>query len=137
MAVDFQVAALRHFRDGRLLENNKRWPNADQLFGFSAECSLKAVMIGLGAPVTKKGKPRDPHHLVHIDRLWDEFLSFIGNRGGAKYAIAQKNPFSDWSVDQRYQKIKRVRHTVIEKHGEAAKATLAILQAAELDGIVR
>ena len=41
---DFADAHRRHWEDAELLHDHGRWANADQLYGFSAECGLKAVM---------------------------------------------------------------------------------------------
>ena len=48
---DFTDAHCRHWDDAELLFKLQRWANADQLYGFSAECGLKAVMTFLGMPV--------------------------------------------------------------------------------------
>lgn len=39
----FVDAHRRHWDDAELLLGNARWANADQMYGFSAECGLKAV----------------------------------------------------------------------------------------------
>ena len=48
---DFSDAHRRHWEDAELLHAYSRWANADQLYGFSAECGLKAVMQVLGMHV--------------------------------------------------------------------------------------
>ncbi|MDE0002871.1 MAG: hypothetical protein OXQ29_09265 [Rhodospirillaceae bacterium] len=35
---DFLDAHRRHWCDAELLFNDSRWANADQMYGFSAEC---------------------------------------------------------------------------------------------------
>ena len=45
---DFVDSHRRHWQDAELLFDQSRWANADQLYGFSAECGLKAVMKALG-----------------------------------------------------------------------------------------
>ena len=47
---DFADAHRRHWEDAELLYGHERWANTDQLYGFSAECGLKAVMRSLGMP---------------------------------------------------------------------------------------
>lgn len=37
------------------------------------------------------GGPDNPKHRVHIDKLWDEFLTFSTGRGGARYAAVFDN----------------------------------------------
>lgn len=66
-AADYGDAHLRHWEDAELLFNDDRWANADQLYGFSAECGLKALMRALGGmPVDATGKPTSTKHLKHI-----------------------------------------------------------------------
>ena len=56
---DFRDAHLRHWQDAELLFEHQRWANADQLYGLSAECGLKAVMRALGMPVGRHGFQRN------------------------------------------------------------------------------
>lgn len=44
LGTDFVDAHERHWRDAELLWQHQRWANADQLYGLSAECGLKALM---------------------------------------------------------------------------------------------
>ena len=53
---DFVDAHRRHWEDAELLFDHQRWANADQLYGLSAECGLKAVMQILGMPVDDQGR---------------------------------------------------------------------------------
>lgn len=57
LPVDFVDAHRRHWADAELLFDHERLGNADQLYGFSAECGLKAVMTGLGMPLDPSGRP--------------------------------------------------------------------------------
>ena len=139
MGIDFPESAARHSRDAEQLLENRRWGNADQLSGFCSECALKAVMRGLGMPTTSKGRPREKHHLVHVDKLWDEFFLLAEERGGGRYLekLTADNPFQDWNVDQRYFRNRDVGPARARKHVEAAKGVMAVLEAAELDGVIR
>ncbi|MCC6156588.1 MAG: hypothetical protein IT350_00950 [Deltaproteobacteria bacterium] len=76
---DFADAAGRHWTDAETLFDAKRWPNADQLYGFAAECTLKAIMVGLGMSVVAD-RPQYPSHRVHIDKLWNEFRTFAAGQ---------------------------------------------------------
>ena len=69
MREDFPGAATRHFRDGALLEENRRISNADQLFGFAAECAIKSALMGLPG-YAESGALAGPYH-KHVDQLWD------------------------------------------------------------------
>jgi len=67
---DFVDAYHRQWADAELLFANDCWANADQLYGFSAECGLKAVMKTLGMPVDETGIPEEREHRVHVQDLW-------------------------------------------------------------------
>ncbi|MBF0176839.1 MAG: hypothetical protein HQL63_08335 [Magnetococcales bacterium] len=59
----YDQAAMRHFRDAQLLEKEGRLANADQLYGFAAECAIKFAVAGCrknSGSVEKK----------HINDLW-------------------------------------------------------------------
>lgn len=66
---DFLDAHRRHWCDAELLFNDSRWANADQMYGFSAECGLKAVMKGLGMQVDPVGIPVDERYRKHVQEL--------------------------------------------------------------------
>jgi len=104
LPVDFHNAHLRHWNDAELLRKHNRWANADQLYGFSAECGLKAVMQCLGMPTDKTGKPTERRNLKHVQDLWPQFRSFARLRSGGRFSdmLPEKNPFADWSQDNRY-----------------------------------
>lgn len=138
-AVDFPEAAKRHWSDAGHLLMDQRFPNADQLFGLSAECALKAVMVGIGMALRSDGAPDARKHRVHIDELWDEFLTFVANRGGARYSVhltAVNNPFSDWDVGQRYAPSSTILANQVQRHQAGALLAQKCLTAAILDGVI-
>ena len=47
----------RHWEARRALVRGEALANADQLYGFSAECGLKAVMVKNGMPIDDLGVP--------------------------------------------------------------------------------
>jgi hypothetical protein len=48
IASDFSAAARRHDRGAALLQRAQRVATAEYLYGLSAECSLKAVLLAPG-----------------------------------------------------------------------------------------
>jgi hypothetical protein len=138
MDVDFSESARRHFEDAGSLREGKRHPNADQLYGIAAECALKAIMVGLGAPTKPTGDLADPKHWKHLPELWAEFQAFPTGRAGARYlsVLPRDNPFDDWGVAQRYAPTASVKVPAVEAHFKATRAVLAALQRAAEDGIV-
>jgi len=138
METDFRDAADRHRGDALLLLEMDRLANADYLFGLAAECGLKALMVALGMATSSHGVPREYHHKVHVDALWDEFLAFAGGRGGARYALrlGSDNPFGDWRISQRYCHRSGFGHDRVTPHARAARLVRGLLDASLLDGVV-
>ena len=139
MPVDFRDAAERHSEDAGHLLGDARSANADHLFGLSAECALKAVMLSLGMTLRPDGAPEDRQHRVHINQLWNEFVTFAHDRSGAHYAARMAgvlNPFDDWDVNQRYQHRSSITRELAEKHQQAAMTAKQVLETAVLNGDV-
>ena len=116
--VDFADAHRRHWEDAELLYDHERWANADQLYGFSAECGLKAVMRSLGMPVETPGQYRK-----HVQELWPIFEDFAKDRDGGRYLdlLPDGEPFSDWSHHDRYAHRERFNRVTVEPRREAAQ----------------
>lgn len=135
---DYFDAHLQHWEDGELLFNSCRWPNADQLYGFSAECGLKALMKALGGmPVNTQGRPTNPSHMVHVEQFWSVFATFTKGRVGAQYVprIPKGTPFADWSHHNRYTHRRHIQRSYVELHRRAAKGIGIVLARAKLQGI--
>lgn len=91
----FRAAAHRHYADAAHLLGEARYPNADHLAGFAAECGLKTIMLDTEALVMKDDKP---HYLaedgkpgsratVHINGLWEQARqSLQGRTAATRYA---------------------------------------------------
>ena len=65
----FDVAAVRHFRDGDFLREQQCLDNADQLFGFAAECAIKSALVTLPGCLQDDGLAKK--YKEHVDQLWD------------------------------------------------------------------
>ena len=123
-AADFPGAHVRHWQDAELLARGERWANADQLYGFSAECGLKAVMVANGMPVAPgSGSPTKRHHKQHIQNLWSTFSSFVSGRpaAGLLHHLPQSNPFAQWTQDNRYAASRHFDAAAVAPHREAAQ----------------
>jgi hypothetical protein len=151
MSVSYKESAKRHFVDATRLETARgtSFGNASQLFGFSAECSLKALLIGLGLTTDADGSVRDRRRFGHLPFLWREFTTFAQGRNGAKY-VSFLNPgtpnryqdsFQNWSVDHRYRNNswhdQNVHNAVVAEQRIGAKRCIQALQKAILDGVVK
>ena len=93
---DFYNAYKRHLDDAEYLYAASRWPNADQLYAYSAECGLKCLMQLFGMFVDLlKGKPL-PKDRIHADEIWDRYETYRAGRGAIGYELPQINPFSEY-----------------------------------------
>jgi hypothetical protein len=52
MSEPYSTAAMRHWQDATLLDESRRLANADQLYGFAAECGLKSALVAVGSGKT-------------------------------------------------------------------------------------
>jgi hypothetical protein len=132
---DFWDAHERHWEDAELLQKEERLPNADHLYGLSAECGLKALMVGMGLAVGPRGSvPRE--YRSHIDQLWDKFRTWADQQRYSGYANAlpRENPFEDWSVDQRYCHRSDFQSQSVARHRQGAQAVRGLVRAARQDG---
>ena len=132
---DFGGAAVRHYRDGDLLQRNARMANADQLFGFAAECGIKcalATVLGLAGRGGLQSRYKE-----HIETLWDlAAIQSTQKRYPCLYAVLTglQNPFADWSTDQRYGPDDVTSESAVGNHRTAAGR---ILGAVGLTGELR
>ena len=121
----FDVAAVRHFRDGGILSERQSLENADQLFGFATECAIKSVLVTLPGCV-QQGELAKKYR-EHIDQLWDLVpLQGLQRRYPGLFAVLRglKQPFGDWSTDQRYGPDDTITAEALARHREAAKRLL-------------
>ena len=141
-SADFTDAHLRHWEDAELLFRSARWPNADQLYGFSAECGLKTVMRALGMPVhPTTGSPAQQAHRKHVQDLWSEFAKFVTGvqgRKGVRYLglLPGGKPFNDWSHHDRYAHRGNFPQQDVEQHQKAARGIRRMVQHAGQDGLL-
>lgn len=138
MEISFQEAARRHWNDAEILKSKERAANADQLYGLTAECALKAVLVRLGEPTTPTGDFEDRNRWIHIDRLWPEYQTLASGRRGQRYLSPlsgfAENPFADWAVEHRYAAdFATPRNAAVEAHKKAARACLVVLERAAAD----
>jgi hypothetical protein len=125
MPEDYAVAATRHFRDAALLEESRRVANADQLFGFAAECAIKQALVDL--PGFRAGGTLAPAYHKHVNQLWDLVpLQNIPRRYGGLVVVLKglRQPFADWSTDQRYGADGVVTGEAMGRHRRAAARIL-------------
>jgi hypothetical protein len=128
LVTNYADAAARHWNDGKHLEAGKRSDNADQLYGFAAECAIKSAIIGMAAapvsPEVQKG------YWHHIDGLWDRapVQQLSRNFSGLALLLRQPNPFANWSVEQRYHVSGSVTAEQLETHRMFTQRLLSAVQ---------
>ena len=122
-SADFANAHVRHWRDAELLFRAGCWANADQLYGLSAECGLKAVMVADGLSIDTDGSPRNRKYMKHVDTLWDIFCAFVQGRptGRLLHHLPQPNPFASWSLGNRYASDVHFNEQTVDPHRRAAR----------------
>src|SRR3954453_24039370 len=99
----FDVAAVRHFRDGNHLNDLQSLDNADQLYGFAAECAIKSALV------TLHGCIQDGHlvkmYREHVDELGGlAALQSLQPLPARLLAVIKgiRQPFSGWSTVHLY-----------------------------------
>lgn len=80
-------------QDAESLYRAGRYGTADHLFGLAAECALKVLLL-------QQSQQRDAGKPVHLPQLWEEYSRAATGRGSK--AVPQRNPFSGWSINDRY-----------------------------------
>jgi hypothetical protein len=138
MQTDYLDAFVRHLRDARLLFDGAWWANADQLYGYSAECGLKCLMQAFGMSLEPggSGKPGERADRVHADKIWDRYQVYRTGYGFAKYVLPRQNPFYDWSIDNRYAGESNFDMAYVEPHKDGAEAVEAVIAQAKEDGLI-
>ncbi len=137
MPTDFYDAFHRHRQDGEILYERQRWANADHLYGLSAECGLKALMLKLGMPVSPAGVPQGPYR-IHIDRLWTSFRIFASGKLPPYYFsfLSSNNPFRNWDIGQRYENQSGFNQATVDPHRQEVQKIKQMLDKAKSDGIL-
>ncbi len=108
--INFIKSAKRHYDDAKILLNANSVPNAGQLFGFCAECGLKALLIAYGLttdPSTGDLNLSDSDkkkYLRHINVLCNNISIFTQDTTYASYLAIMPSIafFLDWRTDHRY-----------------------------------
>lgn len=133
MSENYKEAARRHFEDAEYLHLDSRHPNAAQLYGLSAECSIKALLVALGHSIKIK---------KHIDELAISIVSietYVNSRVGNRYsaAISSVQCFSDWKISHRYESASAIPLNSIDKWQQSANDVQVMIQQAFIDGFIK
>ena len=145
--IDFSTSAKRHFQDAKFVEDNNLLANAGQLYGFCAECGIKALLIALGYPTDAEGSPINQalagnlnirKHINQLVAIRIQIDSYASGRSGAKYLalIPNIDSFADWSVDHRYYDQHQIPPSITAWQ-QAATEMMRMMQEASSDGVLR
>jgi hypothetical protein len=118
----FDIAALRHWRDGVLLERETRLSNSDQLYGFAAECAIKVALVGFPGFVDADDRLMNQYR-EHIEILWNRVpVQGIQRRFPGLAAVLQlANPFTEWTTNHRYADDDAATPAARIRHRETAR----------------
>jgi hypothetical protein len=136
VATDFKDAHDRHFADANTLYHANRWANADHLYGLSAECGLKALMVSFGMQLQTNGAPNKSDK-EHINKLLPRYEAYrSGHHEGINYPLSQTNPFTNWDVNQRYDSQVGFTQSAVDPHQQGAKCIKQLVMKAQLAGLL-
>lgn len=150
--VAYEHAARRHWADAETLFNQGRLANAGQLYGFVAECGLKALLLACGVrpsptdggiPGEHPAKPGKPHPLrQHMPSLTSRIAAhgqlIPDGHQATRYlaTMPSLNRFHDWSVDHRYWHDGALPLTSVPDWRSAAQEVSTMLDQAKQDGVL-
>jgi hypothetical protein len=132
---DYLDAMERHWLDAEKLFhlNPPSLANADQLYGLSAECGLKALMRKWGMQLNHNNVPVDSLDRKHADHIWVRYETYRQGRS-TTLALPTTNPFDDWSFHLRYSNRNYFQQTVVEGHMRGAALVKSLVGQAKHDG---
>lgn len=137
MKEDFLDAHQRHWHDAELLFQMQRWANADHLYGFAAECGLKALMEELR--IRPQGKDGRGHIMEPktADSIWSKYQTCLsGQMCATKFLLPNTNPFDDWLASQRYVNQAGFDEERVQNHRDGAKIVCDLLKKLEREGVI-
>jgi len=133
---DFLDAHDRHWQDAETLFVGKRFANADHLYGLSAECGLKRLMMAFGMKTHSDGTPEDKNDLVHVDKVWVRYESYRSGHSATDYTLPLSNPFGDWDVSQRYANQSQFNRASAASHRRGADFVRNLIKRANMEGLL-
>ena len=138
MQADFQDAHQRHWEDAERLLLVGRLANADHLYGVSAECGLKKLMLAFGMPYdAAKDMPGLLSDRAHANKIWMRYETYrAGHVQGVGYILPANNPFHDWDVSDRYANQSNFSLARVQGHQAGSQVIRALIKKAQLEGMI-
>lgn len=149
--VAYELAARRHMTDAESLFSTGRLANAGQLYGFVAECGLKALLLACGILPDADGgipgrHPANPNKSHPLRQHMPSLTGRIATHGqlipdgqqATKYMATMPNlgHFNDWSVDHRYWRDAALPLASVANWRSAAQEIAQMLDQAKQDGVL-
>lgn len=121
--VHLEQSARRHYDDGVLLMDSRRFDAAGYHFGFAAECAIKHLMRGLGVMAD------DPPIWQHFPELRNLALQSISGRSaGPLRAMLERDNFMQfWDVRMRYARNGSIKEEVAKRWRRDADEAIGYL----------
>ena len=150
-STNYSEAARRHLVDAEFLFASNRKANSGQLYGFVAECGMKALLIACKVPtdidggIAKKNplNPKKGHPLrQHIPVLMDSIAAYGAlipdGALAAKYMAIIYNVvhLKNWSIDHRYWRESALPLASVTAWRTAAQDIGKMLDQAKEDGVL-
>lgn len=134
---DYLDAMERHWLDAEHLFQltPPSLANADQLYGLSAECGLKALMMKWGMTLNPNNAPSLRSDRTHADEIWDRYEAY--RQGGfSSLALPGARYFDDWSIHDRYVSRSYFQQSVVDGHRQGAAIVKSLVAQAHIEGVL-
>jgi hypothetical protein len=134
---DYLDAMERHWLDAEHLFQHTppRLANADQLYGLSAECGLKALMMKWGMTLNSNNIPADGSDRKHADDIWDRYEAYRQGRSSS-LALPGTNYFDDWRIHHRYFSRSYFQQSAVSRHQQGAVIVKSLVTQAHIEGVL-
>lgn len=124
---NMKAAAQRHFNAAEELNTGHRRDVAGYLYGISAECAIKAMMLDAGLrPSGSHGQ--DPFYL-HFPYLRTALLDTLTGRLSSPLVrlVTSGAFFSHWAIDMRYCKGDEISHDWVNSWSAQARDAVGLI----------
>jgi hypothetical protein len=134
---DYLDAMERHWLDAEHLFQHTppKLANADQLYGLSAECGLKALMMKWGMTLNPNNAPALSSDRKHADKIWDRYEAYHQGRF-TTLTLPTMNPFGDWSIEHRYANRVHFQQSVVANHRQGTLIVKSLVAQAQIEGVL-
>ena len=137
--VSYGKAAKRHYQDAQILENANCKANSAQLYGISAECGLKWLLVRCGVLVNAQGNINRPLrvHINEFHNLSTQITATVSGSQNSHYfsRLSLLADFNDWSIAHRYCEGNSIPLSSFPKWKTASTEVNSMLDQALLDGV--